>query len=81
MLTIKVLGPGCANCAKLEEVTRKAVGLAGVEAEIVHVTDMDEIIDYGVMQTPGLVINDTLVSSGRIPAPATVVEWLQAAVL
>ena len=79
MLTIKVLGPGCANCAKLEEVTRKAVGLAGVEAEIVHVTDMDQIIDYGVMQTPGLVINEKLVSSGRIPAPLTVVEWLRAA--
>ena len=79
MLTIKVLGPGCANCKKLEEVARKAVASLNVEAEIIKVTDMQAIIAYDVLQTPGLVINEKLVSSGRIPTPATVVEWIRAA--
>ena len=79
MLTIKVLGPGCANCKKLEEVAHQAVDLAGVEAEILKVTDMAEIIAYDVLKTPGLVINEKLVSSGRIPTAGTVAEWLKAA--
>jgi len=80
MLTIKVLGPGCANCRKLEEVSRKALEMLGVEAQIVKVTDMQEIIAHDVMQTPGLVINDKLVSSGRIPTPGTIADWIKAAV-
>jgi small redox-active disulfide protein 2 len=79
MITIKVLGPGCANCRKLEEVARTAAGLAQVEAEILKVTDMQEIIAGGVLKTPGLMINGKLVSSGRIPAPATVADWISAA--
>jgi small redox-active disulfide protein 2 len=79
MITIKVLGPGCANCKRLEEVSRTALGLAQVEADIVKVTDMQEIIAAGVIKTPGLMINDKLVSSGRIPAPATVADWIRAA--
>jgi small redox-active disulfide protein 2 len=63
MLTIKVLGPGCANCKKLEEVVRTAVASLQVEAQIVKVTDMQEIIASNVLKTPGLVINDKLVSS------------------
>lgn len=79
MITIKVLGPGCANCKKLEEVARTAVGLAQVEAEILKVTDIQEIIAGGVLKTPGLIINGKLVSSGRIPAPATVADWIREA--
>jgi small redox-active disulfide protein 2 len=79
MITIKVLGPGCANCKKLEEVARTAAGLAQVEAEVLKVTDMQEIIAAGVLKTPGLMINGKLVSSGRIPAPATVADWISAA--
>jgi small redox-active disulfide protein 2 len=79
MISIKILGPGCANCRKLEEVARTAVQLAKVEAEIVKVTDMHEIIANGVLKTPGLMINGKLVSSGRIPAPATIAEWIHAA--
>jgi small redox-active disulfide protein 2 len=67
MLSIKVLGPGCANCRKLEEIAREAVAALGVEAEISKVTDMQQIIAYDVLKTPGLVINEKLVSSGRIP--------------
>lgn len=79
MITIKIYGPGCANCKKLEEVARTAVGLAKVEAEIVKVTDLQEIIAGGVLKTPGLMINGKLVSSGRIPGPGTVAEWIRAA--
>lgn len=79
MITIKVLGPGCSNCKKLEEVSRTAAGLAQVEADIQKVTDMQEIIAAGVIKTPGLMINGKLVSSGRIPAPATVADWIRSA--
>jgi small redox-active disulfide protein 2 len=79
MITIKVLGPGCSNCKKLEEVSRTAAGLAEVEADIVKVTDMQEIIAAGVIKTPGLMINGKLVSSGRIPAPATIADWISEA--
>lgn len=79
MLTIKVLGPGCANCKKLEEIVRQAVTSLHVDADVQKVTDMEEIISYDVLKTPGLVINDKLVSSGRIPAPASVEEWIRAA--
>ncbi|MBS0555459.1 MAG: TM0996/MTH895 family glutaredoxin-like protein [Proteobacteria bacterium] len=79
MLSIKVLGPGCANCRKLEEVAREAVTTLGVEAEISKVTDMQQIIAYDVLKTPGLVINEKLVSSGRIPTPGSVAEWIRAA--
>lgn len=79
MLSIKVLGPGCANCRKLEEVVREAVAALGVEAEISKVTDMQQIIAYDVLKTPGLVIDEKLVSSGRIPTPQSVAEWIRAA--
>ena len=79
MLTIKVLGPGCANCRKLEEVARSAVASLGIEAEIVKVTDMQEILAWDILKTPGLVINGKLVSSGMIPAPGTVAQWIRQA--
>lgn len=79
MLTIKVLGPGCANCRKLEQIARAAAAAAGVTAEVVKVTDMEQIVGYGVLKTPGLVIDEKLVCSGRIPAPESVVEWIAAA--
>ncbi len=79
MLNVKILGPGCANCRRLEEVVRKAASDANVEAEFVKVTDYKDILAYDVLATPGLVINEKLVSSGRIPAPATVAQWLREA--
>ncbi|OGA07285.1 MAG: glutaredoxin [Betaproteobacteria bacterium RIFCSPLOWO2_02_FULL_65_20] len=79
MLAIKILGPGCANCRKLEEIARQAAAALKVESEITKVTDMQQIIDYGVLRTPGLVINEKLVSSGRIPTPGNVVEWIKEA--
>ena len=76
MLTIKVLGSGCANCKRLEQIAHKVVTEMGVEAEVVKVTDYNDIMTYNVLSTPGLVINEKVVSSGRIPTPAEVTTWL-----
>ena len=76
MLTVKILGSGCANCKKLEAVAREAAALAKVEAEFVKVTDMNDILAFNVMSTPALVINDKVVSSGRIPSLADIQQWL-----
>ncbi len=78
MLTIKVLGPGCTNCKRLETVTRKVVEDLGVEAEIVKVTDYAEIMKYPILGTPGLVVNEKLVSAGRIPSEDQIAGWLKA---
>lgn len=79
MLEIKVLGPGCANCRKLEELVREALATTGIQAEVLKVTDMQQIVAYDVLKTPGLVINEKLVSSGRIPTASTIAEWIRAA--
>jgi len=78
MLTVKILGSGCANCRKLEAVSREAAASAGLEAEFIKVTDMKAIMAYDLLSTPGLVINDKLVSSGRIPTQAEVRQWMGA---
>jgi len=79
MLTVKILGPGCANCKRLEEVARKAAADAKIDAEFVKVADYNDILAYNILSTPGLVINEKLVSSGKIPSPAAVAQWMTAA--
>ena len=79
MVKIEVLGSGCANCQKLEKNAREAVAMAGVEAEVVKVTDYAEIASRGVMNTPGLVIDGEVKSAGRIPAAGDIAEWLAVA--
>ena len=74
MLTIKVLGPGCDNCKKVEQVTSQAVTNMGMQAEITKVTDYNEIMH--LLSTPGLVINENVVCAGRIPSQAEVTSWL-----
>ena len=78
MKSVKILGSGCANCRKLEAVAREAAAGAGVQAEFVKVTEMQAIMAYDLLATPGLVIDDKLVSSGRIPTLAEVRQWLAA---
>jgi small redox-active disulfide protein 2 len=79
MVTIKVLGSGCANCKKVEEIARRVVGMLSVEAEVVKVTDYAQIMQYPILATPGLVINEKVVCSGRIPSEAEVTSWLATA--
>jgi small redox-active disulfide protein 2 len=76
MLTIKILGSGCANCKRVEQIARKVVTDMALEAEIVKVTEYPKIMEYNLLSTPGLVVNDKVVCSGRIPTPAEVTTWL-----
>ena len=78
MVNIKVLGSGCANCKRLEATARKVVETLAIEAEIVKVTDYAEIMKWPILSTPGLVINDKLVSAGRIPSEKEITAWLTA---
>jgi small redox-active disulfide protein 2 len=79
MLNIKILGSGCANCKRVEQIARKVVDDMQLEAVIVKVTDYGEITRYPILSTPGLVVNEQVVCSGRIPTPAEVTTWLTTA--
>ena len=79
MLTIKILGSGCANCKRLEQITRQVISELGVDAEVIKVTDYNDILKYNIIATPGLVINENVVSSGRIPAPTEVTTFVTSA--
>lgn len=76
MRVIEVLGPGCNNCRRLEQAAWEAIGLAGIQAEVVEVTDVAEIAARGVLHTPGLVIDGRVVSTGRVPSSGDIARWL-----
>lgn len=76
MLTIKVLGSGCANCKRVEQIANKVVEEMALEAEVIKVTDYADIMAYNILSTPGLVVNEKVVCTGRIPTPAEVTTWL-----
>jgi small redox-active disulfide protein 2 len=78
-MDIKILGSGCANCQNLEKLTVAAVDELGLDAEIDHVTDPGEIVGWGVMSTPALVIDDEVVVSGRAPSPDRLRQLLASA--
>lgn len=80
-MVIKVLGPGCEACDRLLAVVRQAVIQMGMEATIVKVTDSAAVQRYGLLYTPGLVINEKLVCGGRVPALEEVSTWLADAAL
>lgn len=76
MLSIKVLGPGCANCEKVEQIARRVVSTLSVDAAVAKVADRSMWQMYGLLSTPGLVINERLVCGGRIPNEAEVTTWI-----
>ena len=78
-LSVKVLGPGCANCVTLEKRTRQALADLGLDAVVEKVTDYGDIASYGVLKTPGLVVDDHLVLQGRVPTVAALTETLASA--
>jgi small redox-active disulfide protein 2 len=80
MLKIKILGTGCPNCNKLEQEIKKAAENLAVEAEFEKVSDYQKIMDYDVLSTPGLVINDKVFSSGRIPSQNELASFLTSAI-
>jgi len=69
-MNIKVLGTGCAKCNQLENLTKDVLKEMGVEAKIEHVTEIKKIMEYPILTTPGLVINEELVVSGKLPDKA-----------
>jgi small redox-active disulfide protein 2 len=76
-MEIKVLGPGCRNCEKLEADATQAVKEAGTDSTVTKVTDMAEIMRYGVLSTPGLVINGKVKSYGRLPSVKEIRAWIE----
>ena len=77
MKEIKVLGSGCKNCETMANLIKIAAEQANVEINLVKVTDMAEIMSYGVMSTPGVIVNDQLVHAGGLAAPDTIKRWLE----
>jgi small redox-active disulfide protein 2 len=78
-MLVEVLGPGCKNCVALEKATREAIDRLGLDATVAKVTDYATIARYGVMATPALVVDGTVVSSGRVLTPTRIGELLTAA--
>lgn len=77
MATIKVLGAGCASCHAQFENAKKAVEKMGISVEVEYVTDLQKIMEYGVMSMPALVVNEKVVSMGKVLKPADVEKILQ----
>jgi len=76
-MKIEVLGPGCPNCDKLERDVFNALAELDIPAEVVKVKDLNKISSYGVLMTPGLVINGKVYSSGKIPVMETLKKWIE----
>jgi small redox-active disulfide protein 2 len=73
-MNIKVLGTGCAKCNQLENLTKDVLKEMGIEVEIEHVKDINKIMEYPILTTPGLVINEELVVSGKVPDKAKLIQ-------
>ena len=76
-MEIKILGTGCPKCKRLEQLAHEAAQEAGVQATITHVTNMQQIMAYPIMSTPGLVINEQLRSLGRLPRKQEIIAWIK----
>jgi len=78
-MEIKILGPGCPKCKRLERVAREAAAEAGINATFTKVASMNDIMAYPIVSTPGLVINEKVKSSGRLPRKEEVIAWMKEA--
>ena len=76
-MIVKVLGPGCMNCQKLESLVKKAIDELGIDATVEKVTDYPDIMAYGIMSTPGLVVDEKVRVAGRVPSLDEVKAALQ----
>lgn len=76
-MEIKVLGSGCVKCGEMERVARQAVADAGIDATVEHISEFTEIMAYGVMSTPALVVDGTVRLAGRVPSLADMIKVLQ----
>ena len=79
-LEVKILGPGCPNCDKLEQMIFRVMADSNIAGDVEHVRDLAEIANYGLVPTPALVINGKIKSSGRLPRERQVHQWLKEAV-
>jgi small redox-active disulfide protein 2 len=75
-MIIKILGSGCANCVRLEANTKQALSALGMDATVEKVTDFGDIASYGVMKTPGLVVDEQVLVSGRVPDAGEIAKLL-----
>jgi len=78
-MKIKILGPGCARCDQVEQTTREVVKELGIDFSLEHVKDIKKIMEYPILHTPGLVLNEELVCSGRVPTKAEVTTYITTA--
>jgi len=78
-MNIKILGPGCARCHQLGKTTREAVKELGADAEVEEVKDINKIMEYPILTTPGLVINEKVVCAGRVPNKAELTQFIASA--
>jgi small redox-active disulfide protein 2 len=76
-MTVKILGTGCPKCRRLEEKVKAVIDMNSIDASVEKVTDINEMMKYNIMMTPGLVINDKLVQSGNIPKDEQILLWLK----
>jgi small redox-active disulfide protein 2 len=78
-MDIKILGSGCAKCKRLEQLTKEVADGLGIEATFDHVTDINKIMEYPVLSTPALVINEEVKVAGRMPSKEEIAGWIKAA--
>ena len=76
-MNIKVLGTGCQKCNFLEERVKKVAATHSIDIELEKVSEINDILSYGIMMTPGLVVNGEVKSSGKVPSEKQILEWIQ----
>jgi len=76
-MVIKILGGGCPKCEKLEKLAKEALTDLNIEAQVIKVKNMQDILQYDILETPALVLDEVVKSSGRIPAKEEIMNWLE----